>query len=70
MDDVDAVVQLLPLEEWVEVVEEVEEVLLPVAVGDEDSHALRGIAVGWLILASCHGLVLPLHFLECQGGLE
>ena len=65
MDDVDAVVQLLSLEEWVEVVEEVKEVLLAVAVGDEDSHALWGIAARWLILASCHGFILPLHFLEC-----
>lgn len=41
VNNVDAVVQLLPLQEGVEVLQEVQQVPLPVAVRDEDGHALQ-----------------------------
>lgn len=41
VNNVDAVVQLLPLQEGVEVLQEVQQVPLPIAVRDEDGHALQ-----------------------------
>lgn len=42
VDDVDAIIQLLPLQEGVEVLQEVEQMLLSVAVWDKDGHVLQG----------------------------
>lgn len=64
MDDIDAVAQLLPLKERVQVMQEVEEVFLPVTVRDEDGHTLLGEAVWRLVLALSHSAVLTLHLLQ------
>lgn len=64
MDDIDAVAQLLPLKERVQVMQEVEEVFLPVTVRDEDGHTLLGEAVWRLVLALSHSTVLTLHLLQ------
>lgn len=64
MDDVDAVVQLLPLKEGVQVMQEVKEVFLSLTMGNEDSHTLLGEAVWRLVLALSHSAVLTLHLLQ------
>ena len=45
IDNVDAVVQLLPLEDWVQVIQPVLEVFLPVAEWNNDGHLVRRDAV-------------------------
>ena len=45
VDDVDAIVQLLALQDRVEVVQPELEVLLAVPEGDDDGHLLLGYAV-------------------------
>lgn len=42
MDNVDAIFQLLPLQERVQVLQEVQQMPLTVAVRDEDGHTLQG----------------------------
>lgn len=45
MDDVDAVAELLPLQERVQVVEQELEVMLTMAVRDDDGGPVAGLAV-------------------------
>lgn len=45
VDDVDAVVELLPLEDWVQVIQPELEVLVSFPEGDDDGHFLQGYAV-------------------------
>lgn len=42
VNDIDAIIQLLPLQEGVEVLQEVQQMLLPIAVWDKDGHVLQG----------------------------
>lgn len=51
LNDEDGVVDLLPLEEWVQVVEEDGEVTEAVSVGDDDGHTLVGSAGGRMVVA-------------------
>ena len=46
LHDQDAVVELLPLKEWVHVAEEYPQVLLAVPERDDDGHAMARDAVG------------------------
>jgi len=70
LDDVDGVVQLLPLQKGVQVVQEVEEVSLSAAMRDEHRHALPRRAVRRLVLAFGHAFVLTLHLLQRQRGFK
>ncbi len=70
LDDINGVVYLLPLQNGVQVVQEVEEVSLSAAMRDEDCYVLPRCAVWRLILAFSHSLVLILHVFQCQGGLK
>lgn len=45
IDNIDAVVQLLTLQDWVQVIEPVLEVFLPVAEWNDDGHLVRRDAV-------------------------
>lgn len=42
MNDIDAIIQLLPLQKGVEMLQEVQEMLLSVAVWDKDGYMLQG----------------------------
>lgn len=70
LDDINGVVELLPLQKGVQVVQEVEEVFLSAAMRDEDRHALPRCAVCGLILAFSHSFVVTLHILQFQRGLK
>lgn len=64
LDDINGIMELLPLQKGVQVVHQVEEVALSAAVRDEDRHALPRDAVWGLVHAVRHTLVFPLHVLE------
>lgn len=66
VDDVDAVVQLLPLQEGVQVLQQVYQVLLSVPVGNEDGHPLQGLTSLGMTPASGHSGVLCLYFLQSE----
>ena len=70
VDDVDAVVQLLPLQEGVKVLQQVQQVLLPMPVRDEDGNSLQSPALLRAIPASVHLGVLCLDFLQSEVWLE
>lgn len=70
LDDINGIMELLPLQEGVQVVHQVEEVPLSAAVGDENRHALPRDAVWGLVHTLCHAFVFPLHILEFQRGLK
>ena len=70
VDDVDAVVQLLPLQEGVKVLQQVQQVLLPMPVRDEDGNPLQSPALFRAIPASVHLGVLCLDFLQSEIWLE
>lgn len=70
VDDVDAVVQLLPLQERMQVFQQVYQVLLSVPVGDEDRHPLQGLTLLWAIPASGHFGVFSLNFLQSEVRLK
>ena len=70
VDDVDAVVQLLPLQEGVKVLQQVQQVLLPVPVRDEDGNPLQSPALLRAIPASVHLGVLCLDLLQSEIWLE
>lgn len=71
VDDVDAVVQLLPLEEGMQIVEQELEVVLSVPVGDDDGRAMPGLAVGRPVASSpYHQRVLPLHLSQSESRRE
>lgn len=70
VDNVDAIVQLLPLQEGVKVFQQVQQVLLPVPVRDEDGDALQSPALLRAIPASAHRGVLCLDFLQSEIWLE
>lgn len=60
VDDVDTIVQLLPLQKGVQVLQQIYQVLLSVPVGNEDSHPLHGLTFFRVIPASGHfGVFLP-----------
>lgn len=66
VDDVDAVVQLLPLQEGVQVLQQVYQVLLSVPVGNEDGHPLQGLTSLGMTPASGHSGVFCLYFLQSE----
>lgn len=70
LDDINGIMELLPLQKGVQVVHQVEEVALSAAVRDEYRHALPGDAIRGLVHTVCHTLVFPLHILEFQRGLK
>lgn len=71
MDDVDGVVELLPLEERVQVIQEELEVVLPASVGNDDGGAVAGLAVGRPVAPpSDDQWVLPLYLSQGQAGRE
>lgn len=70
MDDVDAILQLLPLQEGMKVLQQVHQVLLSVPVRDEDGNALQSLTLLRVILASVHLGVFCLHFFQSEIGLE
>lgn len=70
MDDVDAVIQLLPLQEGVQVLQQVDQVLLSVPVGNEDGDPLQGLTFLGTIAASGHFGVLCLYFLQSEVWLK
>lgn len=70
VNDVDAIIQLLPLQEGVEVLQEVEQVPLAVAVRDKDGHVLQGRALRRVVPALGYLRVLLLHFLQCNRWFE
>lgn len=70
VDNVDAIVQLLPLQEGVKVLQQVEQVLLPVPVRDEDGNPLQSPALLGAMPASVHRGVLCLDFLQSEIWLE
>ena len=70
LDDINGVVQLLPLQEGVQVVQEVEEVFLSAVMRDEDRYALPRCAVRGLVHALAHSFVVALHVFQFQRGFE
>ena len=70
VDNINGVVQLLPLQEWMQVRQKVEKVLFSVAVRDEDGYALPRCAVRGLVLSLSHFFVFLLDVLQCQRRLE
>lgn len=71
VDDVDAVVELLPLQDGVQVVEPVFEVLVTVAEGDDDGDLLQRHAVsGSEASTGLQVRVLLLHLLQIHRGAE
>lgn len=54
MNDINPVLDLLPLEERVQVVEQDPEVLLPVSVGDDDGRAVSRLAVRRPVVTPAH----------------
>ena len=61
VDDVDAVAELLTLQEGVEVVEEELEVVFPVTVRDDDGRAVPGLTARRPVAAPSHhqGVLTP-----------
>lgn len=70
LDDIDGVMYLLPLQERVQVVQQVKQVSLSAAMRDEDGDTLPRRAVGGLVLAFSHLSVFSLHVLQFQRGLK
>lgn len=70
VDDVDAVVQLLPLQEGMQVLQQVYQVLLSVPVGNEDGDPLQSLACLRMIPASGHSGVFGLYFLQSEARLK
>ena len=71
VDDVDPVVELLPLQEGVQVVEQELEVVLPVSVGDDDGGPVSGLAVRRPVAPPPHHQrVLPRHLAQREAGRE
>lgn len=70
LDDINGVVQLLPLQEGVQVVQEVEEVFLSAAMRDEDRYALPRCTVRRLVHTLAHSFVVTLHVLQFQRGFK
>lgn len=69
MYDVDAVVNLLALQEWVEVVQEGAEVSLPVSVGHHDGRMVLRLTVrGRVVTPWSHKRVLLLDLFQCGRG--
>ena len=64
VDDVDAVLQLMPLQEGMQVFQQVHQVLLPVPVWNEDGHPLQSPTLLGVIAASAHVGVFCLHFFQ------
>lgn len=62
MNNIDAIVQLLPLQEGVEVLQEVQQMLLSVAVWDDDGHMVLCCALRRVVPALGYLRVLLLHF--------
>lgn len=54
MNDINPVLDLLPLEERVQVVEQDPEVVLPVSVRDDDGCAVPGLAVRRPVMSPAH----------------
>lgn len=70
VDDVDAVVQLLPLQEGVQVFQQVYQVPLSVPVRDEDGHPLQSPAFLRTMPASGHLGVFSLYLLQSEVWLK
>lgn len=70
VDDVDAVVKLLPLQEGMQVFQQVDQVLLSVPVGNEDGHPLQRLTFLRMIPASGHFGVFGLYFLQSEVWLK
>ena len=69
--DVDPIVELLPLEEGVQVIEEELEVVFAVPVGDDDGRAVPGLTAGRPVPPPPHHQgVLPLHLRQSQARRE
>lgn len=62
IDDVDAIVELLALKDWMQIIQPVFEVLLPVTEWDNDGHLVRGDTV----LGEVTAAHLYLWVLLCQ----
>lgn len=70
VDDVDAVFQLLPLQEGVKVLQQVHQVSLPVPVWNEDGHPLQSLTFLRVIAASVHFGIFCLHVFQSKIWLE
>ena len=66
VDDVDAIVQLLPLQEGMEVFEQVQQVFLSVPVWNEDGDPLGSPTFLGVIPASVHFGIFCLHFFQSE----
>lgn len=71
VDDVDSVVQLLPLQDGVQVVEPVLEMLLSVPEGDDNGHLLQRLTLAGLESASTQNrrVFLP-HLVQTDVDVE
>lgn len=54
MNDINAILELLSLQKWVQVVQEKLEVMFSVSVGDDDSCSVPGLTVGWPVASATH----------------
>lgn len=70
MDDIDAILQLLPLQEGVQMFQQVHQVFLSVPVGDEDGDPLQSLTFLRVILASGHLGIFCLDFFQCEVWFE
>lgn len=69
MYDVDAVVYLLSLQEWMQMVEECSQVALPIPVWDHDSCVVPRFTVWRTVMAPWgHQRVLLFYLLQGKGG--
>lgn len=67
VNDINAVLDLLPLEERMQVVEQDPEVVLPVPVGDDDGRPVPCLAVWRPVMPPAHHQrVFPPYLLHCE----
>lgn len=62
VNDINAILELLSLQKWVQVVQQKLEVMFSVSVGDDNSGSVPGLTVRWPVpSATHHQRILPLN---------
>lgn len=70
VNDINTIIQLLPLQEGMKVLQEVHQVFLSITVWNNDGDLLDSLTLFRVILASVHIGVFCLHFLQSEIGFK
>lgn len=66
VDDIKAIIQLLSLQEWMKILQQVQQMLLSIAVWNQYSHPLLSCAIFWPMAPFGYRRILFLQFFQSE----